>query len=135
MATITRNTLAPLEAADDGQRQLLRIALRDAMKAHEDMQVNCGPCQTALRADRACPQHQKQEDTFHARFDLYWHLDCEAEEWTGRRSKEPSALSATEVDLIRLTLAEAITYRGTGKAVEDLALTAAYTELAHALSE
>ena len=135
MTTITRNTLATLEAADDGQRQLLRIALRDAMKAHEDMQVNCGPCQTALRVDRACSEHQKQEDTFHARSDLYWHLDCEAEEWIGRRSKEPYALSDTEVDLIRFTLAEAIAYRGTGKAVEDLALTAAYTELAHALSE
>jgi hypothetical protein len=135
MTTITRDTLVPLAAADDGQRQLLRIALRDAMKVHEDIQINCGACQTALRVDRACPAHQKQEDTFHARLDLYWHLDCEAEEWTGRRAKEPYALSDTEVDLIRSTLAEAIAYRGTGKAVEDLALTAAYTELAHAFSE
>ena len=47
--------------------------------------------------------------------DLYWHLDREAEEWTGRRAKEPYALSDTEVDLIRFTLAEAIAYRGTAK--------------------
>jgi hypothetical protein len=118
-----------IEAGDDGQRQLLRIALRDAMKAYEDVQASCGPCRAALAVLRACPEHQQQEDTFHARRHLYERLDQEAEVWTGRRAKEPYALSDTETGLIRSALVGAIAYRSTGTAAEDLALTAAYAEL------
>lgn len=128
--TITMPETAPLEAVDDGQRQLLRIALRDAMKLHEDVQAACAPCRAALEVGRACPEHQDQEDTFTARRQLWDRLDAAAEIYTGRRPREPYLLSSADTAIVAAALGEAIAYRAAaGKLPADLALIAGYEEL------
>jgi hypothetical protein len=121
-----------LDAGDDGQRQLLCIALRDAMKAHEDMQAGCASCQAALEVGLACSEHQAREDAFDARRHLYERLDLDAEWRTGLRPREPYVLSGAEASLIRSALGEAIAYRAGSKAAVELALIVAYEELRRA---
>jgi hypothetical protein len=122
-------TFAGIAAADDTQRGLLGCVLRDAREWHYAFLEACPDCRAA---GGACLAHwDEHEEACQEYRGLAAHI--EGHEGLARGVACP--LDPGQRRAIRAAVGEAIAYRQDAGGLEDIALTAAYRELARQLAE
>jgi len=126
MTLDTANHASQVQARDDMHRALLTSALHDGAAWIDMILANCPACRIA---SEACPEHMPLYERNTARGNLTicrFGFDGGLD---GASSYGPEPLSPAERRTIAAALTDAIAYRRTGNAAEDLALIAAYCEL------
>lgn len=124
---LPRASYERLEAGDDGQRWLLDCVLKDA---DAWLEIPMDACPSCRGARDVCKDHEASMELIRERSAVGLYLvSIESE-----RFARPLALTADQIRVIAAALPDAIAFRGRGRALEDLALGAAYRELQRHLS-